>query len=80
LLVRNYKAGNRRGFCSIVLAVIPLSFILMPTAFHPNDLVGFLGLGGSLILALSAGFIGSRWWFFAMLGPGLAVVLLLLSP
>jgi hypothetical protein len=79
-LVRNYKAGNKLGFCSIVLAVIPLSFILMPTAFREMpwaNLTGFLGLGGSLILALTAGFIGSRWWFFAMLGPGLIVVLLL---
>ena len=80
MFVRNHKAGNWLGFASIVLAVIPLSFILVPTAFPPNDRIGFLGLGGSLVMALGAGFTGSRWWFFALVGPASVIVLLLLSP
>jgi hypothetical protein len=77
---RNYKAGSWLGFCSIVLAAIPLSFIFIPSVVPPNDLIGFFGLGGSLLLALGAGLIGSRRWFFALLGPALVVFLLLVSP
>jgi cadmium resistance protein CadD (predicted permease) len=80
MLVRNYKTGNWLGFCSIVLAAIPLSFILIPNVVPANDLIGFFGIGGSLVMAVGAGLIGSRWWFFALLGPAIPFVLMRFSP
>jgi uncharacterized membrane protein YqgA involved in biofilm formation len=84
VFTRNFKVGNRLGFTSIFLSVIPLLLIFVPTAFPQNNLTGYLvlfgGVGGSLLLALGAGLIGSRWWFFALLGPASVIVLLLLSP
>jgi hypothetical protein len=79
MLVRNYKTGSWLGFCSIVLAAIPLSFILIPNV-PANDLIGFFGIGGSLVMAVGAGLIGSRLWFIALLGPALVIFLLLVSP
>ena len=65
MFVRNYSAGNRLGFFSICLAVIPFFYIFHSEIF-PNHaltetvvLIG--GVGGSLLAALSAGVIGSRW-------------------
>jgi cadmium resistance protein CadD (predicted permease) len=80
MLVRNYKTGSWLGFCSIVLAAIPLSFILIPNVVPANDLIGFFGIGGSLVMAVGAGLIGSRLWFIALLGPALVIFLLLVSP
>lgn len=80
MLVRNYKTGSWLGFCSIVLAAIPLSFILIPNAVPANDLIGFFGIGGSLVMAVGAGLIGSRLWLIALLGPALVIFLLLDSP
>jgi hypothetical protein len=50
MFVRNYRAGDCLGVCSIVLTVIPLSFIFIPTAVPPErfDWMGWLcghGLG-----------------------------------
>jgi hypothetical protein len=41
VFVRNHKAGNWLGFASIVLAVIPLSFILVPKTTCPPTLARF---------------------------------------
>lgn len=79
MLARNYKTGSWLGLCSIVLAAIPLSFLLIPS-IPTNDLIGFLGIGGSLVMAVGAGLIGSRLWFFALLGPALVIFFLLVSP
>jgi hypothetical protein len=79
MLVRNHKVGGWLGLCSIVLAAIPLSSILIPS-FPANDLIGYFGIGGSVVTALGAGIIGSRLWFIALLGPALVIVLLLISP
>jgi hypothetical protein len=67
VFVGKYKIGNLLGFVSVILSIVPLSFILIPTASHPNDLIGLLGLGGSLVTALVAGCMGSRWWFLSLL-------------
>jgi hypothetical protein len=56
MLARNYKTGSWLGLCSIVLAAIPLSFLLIPS-IPTNDLIGFLGIGGSLVMAVGAGLI-----------------------
>lgn len=81
---RNFKVGNRLGFTSIFLAVVPLLYIFVPTAFPENNLTAHLvlfgGVGGSLLMALGAGFFGSRWWFFALLGPAIPLVLMRFSP
>jgi uncharacterized membrane protein YqgA involved in biofilm formation len=80
MLARNHKAGNWLGFCSIVLAASPLSFILIPNAIPANGVIGFLAVGGSMVLGSGAGLIGSRLWFIALLGPALVIFLLLVSP
>jgi hypothetical protein len=80
MFVRNYRAGNCLGICSIVLTVIPLWFIFIPTAVPPNDLIGYFGWGGSVVMALGAGGMASRWWLSALLGPASVIVLLLFSP
>ena len=83
-MFHSYRVGARLGFLSVPLAIAPVLFILVPEAFPPNDLTGYLviygGVGGSLLMALGAGVIGSRWWFFALLGPAISIVLLLVNP
>jgi len=84
VFARNFKMGNRLGLTSVFLAVVPLLFIFVPTAFPQDNLTGYLvlfgGVGGSLLMALGAGLIGSRWWFFALLGPAMPIVLMRFSP
>ncbi len=83
MLVRNYQSGRRLGILSIFLAVIPLSFILLP-GFPQNNLTGYMvicgGGGASLLCALGAGLVGSRLWFLATLGPAIVAALVLLNP
>lgn len=68
-MIRNHTVGNWLGFLSISLAVIPIIYVLHPDAF-PNQALAEIvvllgGLGGSLLASLSAGVLGSRWWFVA---------------
>jgi len=83
VLVRNYKLGNRLGFLSVLLAAAPLAFILVPGL--PQDTVtGYIvicGAGGaSLLFAVGAGLIGSRFWFLALLGIAMVLALVLFNP
>jgi hypothetical protein len=85
LVWRNEKAANWMGSLSLLLSVIPVIYINHADAF-PNSantefVVLFVFVGGSLLLALSAGLIGSRWWFVAILGAVIdAVAMWLVSP
>jgi hypothetical protein len=78
--------GSRLGFLSILAAAIPLAFILVPLpAWLPqNNLAGYIvicgGAGVSSLLAVGAGLIGSRGWFFALLGPAMVAALVLFNP
>ena len=72
------RAANLLGFASVSLSIIPLTYIAFPEAY-PNSslteavvLVG--GVSGSLVAALAAGFLRSRWWLLACLGSVLDVV------
>jgi hypothetical protein len=80
VLVRNKKAANWLGCSSLVLSAIPLFYIFHADVFPHRALtetvVLFGGVGGSLLLALSAGLIGSRWWFIATLAAAMDVVFL----
>ena len=83
MLVRNYKTGRKLGVLSLLLAVVPLAFILLPGMPEDNltGYVAFCGVGGaSLLCAVGAGLIGSRLWFFALLGPAMVLALLLYNP
>jgi hypothetical protein len=80
VLIRNYRVGNWLGAFSIPLAVIPIAYIFHAD-FFPNHaltetVVLLGGVGGSLLAALAAGIVGSRWWFFATLAPAMDVVCL----
>ena len=78
--VRSYRLGNWLGALSIPLAVIPVLYIFRADAF-PNyalteSAVLLGGVGGSLLCALAAGTVGSRWWFLATLAAAVDVVCL----
>jgi hypothetical protein len=79
-LVRNYRVGNWLGSFSILLAVIPVAYVFRADAFPDLALTETVvllgGLGGSLLAALAAGIVGSRWWFFASLAAAMDVVCL----
>jgi hypothetical protein len=79
-LVRNHKVGNWLGFLSISLALVPIVYIFHADAFpeHASTeiVVLFGGVGGSLLAALSAGVLGSRWWFIATVAAAVDVVCL----
>jgi len=64
---------------SLLLAVVPIVYVFDAGLFPAHALIETLvligGVGGSLIAALVAGLIGSRWWFAALAGGLLDVVL-----
>ena len=78
--VQNNKTANWLGFASIFLAVIPLFYIFHSEIFPHHALtetaVLIGGVGGSLLAALTAGVIGSRWWFIAILAAAIDIVFL----
>ncbi len=78
MLLRNRKAANWLGFISILLSVIPLVYIFHTEMFPEHALTEAVvligGVGGSLIAALSAGLMGSRWWFIATLAAAMDVL------
>jgi len=78
VLLRNRKAANWLGFISILLSVIPLVYIFHTEMFPEHALTEAVvligGVGGSLIAALSAGLMGSRWWFIATLAAAMDVL------
>ena len=73
--------GNWLGSLSIPLAVIPALYISRADAFPRHALTETVvlvgGVGGSLLAALAAGIVGSRWWFLATLAAAADVVCLL---
>lgn len=83
-MIRNYKTGNRLGVLSLLLAAVPLAFILVPTGLPQDNLTGYVVICGggsaSLLCAIGAGLVGSRRWFFALLGPAIVVALVLYNP
>lgn len=74
------KAANWLGLLSIFLSVIPLLYVFHSEMFPKHALTEAVvlvgGIGGSLLAALSAGLIGSRWWFIASLAAAMDVVFL----
>ena len=78
--LRNRKAGTALGLVSLLLFLLVPVYIYAPERFPEHALtesaVIFGGVGGSLLTAVSAGLIGSRWWFLMILGSALDVLLL----
>ena len=66
------KAAHCLGCFSLVLSVVPVIYVthaeLFPDTSFTEESVLVGGIGGSLLTALGAGFMGSRWWFLATLG------------
>jgi hypothetical protein len=83
--VRNYRAGNWLGFLSAFFAIVPIVYVFHADAFPNHALTETVvllgGIGGSLLTALGAGVVGSRWWFTATLAAATDVACLwLFSP
>lgn len=80
MFVRNKKAGNWLGSLSILLSIVPLVYIshadMFPNLAQTEAVVIIGGVGRSFLAALSAGAIGSRWWFIATLAAAMDVVCL----
>jgi hypothetical protein len=77
--------ANCLGLASLVLAVEPIVYVFHADAYPRHALTEPLALagavGGASVLAFAAGIVGSRWWFAALIGPVLDVlVALLYSP
>jgi hypothetical protein len=69
--VRSKKVASWLGFLSILLSSVPIVYIFhadgFPNLAQTEAVVIIGGVGGSFLAALSAGVIGSRWWFLATL-------------
>jgi hypothetical protein len=67
------RAANCLGVASLIFSVIPVVYIfhadVFPALALTEAVVLIGGMSGGLLMALVAGFIGSRWWFIATLGP-----------
>lgn len=72
--------ANWVGFVSLFLAVWPVVFVFHADSFPNNALTAVIfygGIGGSLFAALVAGVVSSRWWFVALLGGVVDVIVAL---
>ncbi len=73
--------ANWLGIVSLLLAVLPVVYVFHADSFPNNALtesvIFYGGIGGSLLAALLAGLVGSRWWLFALLGGVMDVVVAL---
>jgi hypothetical protein len=77
---RNHRVGSWLGALSIALAAVPIVYIFRADRFphHASTETVILlgGIGGSVLAALGAGLVGSRWWFLATLVAAVDVVFL----
>lgn len=80
MVAHNRKTANGFGILSIALSVVPVVYIfhgdMFPDYALTEAVVLLGGIGGSFLAALFAGFLGSRWWFIAVLAAALDVFLL----
>jgi hypothetical protein len=80
MFVRNKKLANWLGFLSVLISVVPVVYIFhadrFPNLAQTEVVVIIGGVGGSLLAALSAAAIGSRWWFLATLAAAMDVICL----
>ena len=77
---RNHRIGSLLGALSVALAAVPIVYIFHPDSFPHHALTETVvllgGVGGSVLAALGAGLVGSRWWFLATLAAAVDVVCL----
>jgi len=76
--LRGKTVANLLGLVSILLAIVPVTYVLHADSFPKYALTESVvligGIGGSLLAALTAGIVGSRWWLMALLGGVLDLV------
>jgi len=76
--------ANFLGLTSLSLTIVPLTYIAYPEVYPDASLTEAIvllgGIACSFLAALAAGFLGSRWWFVAILGSILVLCLLAFSP
>ena len=77
---RNHRVGSWLGALSFALAAVPIVYIFHAGSFphhaSTETVVLLGGVGGSVVAALGAGLVGSRWWFLATLAAAVDVVCL----
>jgi hypothetical protein len=75
---RNQRIGSLLGAFSVALAAVPIVYIFHADSFphhaSTETVVLLGGVGGSVLAALGAGLVGSRWWFLATLAAAADVV------
>ena len=75
--LRNKKVGTGIGLLSILLSIVSVFYIFQSETFPQHalteEIVLLGGVGGSVLAALSAGLIGSRWWFLATLAAAMDI-------
>lgn len=80
MFVRNKTVASWLGLFSVLLSIVPIAYIFhadrFPNLAQTEAVVIIGGVGGSFLAALSAGVIGSRWWFLATLAAAMDVVCL----
>lgn len=80
-MLQNTKVGNTLGLVSIAFCGLIPVFIFRPDVFPQHllaeEFVFYAGIGGSIVAALCAGLIGSRWWFLGLLGTILDFLLMI---
>jgi len=63
--------ANWLGTLSVFFSIVPILYIFHSELFPQDALIEAVvlvgGAGGSLLAALGAGLVGSRWWFIASL-------------
>ena len=70
---RSRRVASWLGLLSVLLAIMPQAYVFhldrFPDVYGVTESVILIGgVCGSVVVALLAGLVGSRWWLLALLG------------